>query len=120
MRELQGAPDALTPAEIRVAVDAYSVPSTAEAGFGWYRAFERDADDVGRFAREGKLEMPVLALNAGRISNVPYVLQMMEQLAVDVRGGAVDSGHWIPEEKAGELVGRIVQLVSAVEAGVGM
>lgn len=119
MREIQGAPDALTPSEIRVAVDAYSVPSTAEAGFEWYRAFERDAKDNDRFASKGKLRMPVLALNGGRISTVPYVLQMMQELAVDVRGGAVDSGHWIPEESAEEVVGRIVQLVSEVEAGTG-
>lgn len=117
MREIQGAPDALTPSEIRVAVDAYSVPSTAEAGFEWYRAFERDAKDNERFASKGKLKMPVLALNGGRISTVPYVLQMMQELAVDVRGGAVDSGHWIPEESAEDVVGRIVQLVSEVEAG---
>lgn len=116
MRELQGSPDALSPAEIRVSVDAYSVPSTAQAGFGWYRAFAQDAEDNRRLMRKGKLKMPVLALNAGRLSPTPYVLLMMQELAEDVRGGAVDSGHWIPEEKADELVGRVVQLLSEVES----
>lgn len=104
MREVSGGPDALTPQEIRVSVNAYSVPSTAHAGFEWYRAFAKDAEDNKKFAERGKLTLPVLALNAGVLSPVPFVLVMMKDLAKNVSGQSIDSGHWIPEEASEQLV----------------
>lgn len=112
MRQVDGGPDALTPQEIRVSVNAYSVPSTARAGFEWYRAFPEDAKENTDFAKQGKLKMPVLALNAGRLSPVPFVLFMMRELAEDVRGQALDTGHWIPEEAPEALVTLITDFVS--------
>lgn len=104
MREVAGSPDALTPQEIRVSVNAYSVPSTARAGFEWYRAFAEDAKDNKEFAKRGKLTLPVLALNGAKLSPVPFVLFMMKELAQNVTGQAIDTGHWIPEEAPEQLV----------------
>eukprot|EP00190_Bangiopsis_sp_CCMP1999_P000628 CAMPEP_0198730844 /NCGR_PEP_ID=MMETSP1475-20131203/26653_1 /TAXON_ID= ORGANISM="Unidentified sp., Strain CCMP1999" /NCGR_SAMPLE_ID=MMETSP1475 /ASSEMBLY_ACC=CAM_ASM_001111 /LENGTH=249 /DNA_ID=CAMNT_0044493711 /DNA_START=332 /DNA_END=1082 /DNA_ORIENTATION=- len=115
IRSLWGAPNALTPGQIQVTIDAYSSPKTATAGFNWYREFSQDAEDNEEFFEQGKLQMPVLALNAGRLSPQPYVLQMMKQLAVDVRGQAVDSGHWIPEEQPALVVKLLKALIEEVE-----
>lgn len=111
MREIAGGPDALTPQEIRLSVDAYSVPSTAHAGFEWYRAFDEDAQDNMEFNKQGKLKVPVLALNAGLLSPSPYVLQMMSLLAENVQGKALPSGHWIPEEVPDLLVQLLMEFI---------
>lgn len=112
MREVAGGPDALTPQEIRISVNACSVPSTACAGFEWYRTFSEDAIDNKEFAKQGKFRMPVLALNAGRLQPVPFVLLMMRELAEDVSGQTLDTGHWIPEEAPEKLVALFTEFVS--------
>ncbi|WP_299144940.1 alpha/beta hydrolase [uncultured Tateyamaria sp.] len=92
----------ITETEIAITVDAYSDPQTAAAGFNWYRAFAQDAEDNKAFM-ETRLEMPVLGLNAGRLSPVPYVRDMLAPLATTVEGRAFDSGHWIAETRPEEL-----------------
>lgn len=111
MREIAGSPDALTPAEIQLSVNTYSIPSTARAGFNWYREFAADAKDNEMFAKQAKLKMPVLALNAGFLSPFPYVLQMMRLYAQNVRGEALDSGHWIPEEVPDKLAQLLIDFI---------
>ena len=117
IRKLSGSPNAVTSSQISVFVDEYRNPATATAGFNWYRAFDQDAEDFEKFFSQGKLEMPVLALNAARLSPQPYVLLMMRQYATDVRGRGMDSGHWIPEERPFQLVQLLKELISDVESG---
>lgn len=112
MREVEGKLGVLTPDQFKTTVDAYSRPSTARAGFEWYRAFSEDAQDNKEFAKEGKINTPVLALNAGLLSPGPYVLQMMSLLANDVRGQALPSGHWIPEHVPDQLVALLIDFIT--------
>lgn len=92
----------ITEHEIAITLDSYTDADRARAGFEWYRAFARDAEDNQVFMQT-PLEMPVLALNAGRLAPFPYVLEMMEPIATTVEGHAIDSGHWIPETRPEEV-----------------
>ncbi len=96
MQQMDAGSGGITDYEIAITVDAYSDPANATAGFNWYRAFAQDAEDNQVFM-ETPLEMPVLGLNAERLAPFPYVVQMMEPLAIQVEGQTIDSGHWIPE-----------------------
>lgn len=102
IRALDAGTGAMGAPEIAVTVEAYSVPETARAGFGWYRAFARDIEDNRRFM-ETTLEVPVLGLNAARLAPFPYLVQSMEPIATTVEGRTMDSGHWIPEALPEEL-----------------
>jgi pimeloyl-ACP methyl ester carboxylesterase len=88
--------------EIKHAVEAYSVPETMKAGFEWFRTAKQDAEDNKVFMAK-KLEMPVLGLNAGKLSPFPYIVDMMKPLAITVEGQTLDSGHWIPETVPDQL-----------------
>lgn len=101
---------------IASAVEAYEDPETLRAGFEFYRAFDQDAqDNAVRF--ETPLPMPVLALNSGGLSPMPYVLEMMRPLADDVTGGAIEGvGHWLPEEAPDEVSSRILAFAAQVDA----
>lgn len=96
MQQMDAGSGGITDYEIAITVDAYSDPANAIAGFNWYRAFSQDAED-NRVFMETPLEMPVLGLNAERLAPFPYVVQMMEPIALQVEGQTIDSGHWIPE-----------------------
>lgn len=88
----------------------YLRPGSIRAGLSYYRELERDARYNQESARE-KLLMPVLALGgAGGRGRGGEVVESLQSLAVDVRGGSVEQcGHFIPEEKpaflARELLG---------------
>lgn len=78
----------------------YSQPGGMRAGFEYYRAFAKDAEDNRRWhAEQGPLTMPVLTL-AGSSSRYAKLLgPMMEEVATDVSFVAVPgAGHWLPEE----------------------
>lgn len=101
---------------IDASAEAYADPGTLSTGFDWYRTFPQDAED-NALGFETPLPMPVLALNAGAISPGPYVLQMMQPLAEDVRGGAIEgAGHWLTEEAPDEVASRILALTAEVDA----
>lgn len=96
-------------------VAAYEDPDTLRAGFEFYRAFPQDAEDNAAKLKT-PLAMPVLALNAGGLSPEPHVLRMMEPLASDVRGGAIEgAGHWLPEEAPDEVARRILDFTAEVD-----
>lgn len=88
--------------EIATTVEAYGSAENARAGFEWYRAFVQDSDDNRVFSQTA-LDMPVLAVSAGRLAPEPYVEIMMRDLATTVVGHSLDSGHWIPETRPEEL-----------------
>ncbi len=108
-------PDGPPDEVIAASAEAYKDADTLATGFEWYRAFPQDAED-NALKFETPLEMPVLALNAGAISPGPYVLQMMEPLANDLRGGAIaDTGHWMTEEAPDEVASRILDMTTGVD-----
>lgn len=80
----------------------YVKPGTMRAMFGFYRALPQDAEDNRAILeRNGKLRMPVLALGGDKsFGRGLEVLESLQRVAVDVRGGLVpDSGHWVVEEQ---------------------
>ena len=90
------------PEEQRQAFAAsWARPGGMRAGFAWFEAFERDADDFARFSRD-KLRMPVLAV-AGEKSGGDFLIRQVRLVADDVDGRIVaGSGHWLMEEKPEE------------------
>ena len=110
LRNYEGFPGALSDAQVTHPIQVYTDPQTATAGFNLYRAFDQDSKDNEEFFKD-KLQMPVLALNAGRLFPEPYAVEMMTPLAVNVTGKAIDSGHWIPEEKPQEVVDLFLKLI---------
>ena len=111
MTELWADPAGPPDEVVAASVAAYEDPETLRTGFEWYRAFPQDAEDnAAHFATP--LPMPVLALNAGALSPEPYVLQMMEPLASDVTGGAIEgAGHWLTEEAPDDVSSRILEFL---------
>ena len=104
-----------TAEQIAPFVEAYSDPDTLHTGFEWYRAFPQDAEDNAAHF-DTPLPMPVLALSSGELTPTPYVLEMMEPLAEDVRGGAIEgSGHWLAEEVPDMVADRLLALTAEVE-----
>jgi pimeloyl-ACP methyl ester carboxylesterase len=81
----------------RLYAAAYAQPGAVEAGFEWFRNFERDAQD---FAELGQtpLTMPVLVI-AGEKSGGDFLVEQVKLVATDVQGQVVaGSGHWLMEE----------------------
>ncbi|MFJ4989512.1 alpha/beta fold hydrolase [Streptomyces sp. NPDC088732] len=72
----------------------------------WMRVWRRLRDDVAqneKFAAQGKLTMPVLAIGA-QASFGDSIAQQWRQYAVNVEGRVVPgSGHWVTEEKPREV-----------------
>lgn len=111
MTELWADPAGPPDEVVAASVEAYEDPETLRTGFEWYRAFPQDAEDNAARIRT-PLSMPVLALNAGALSLEPYVLQMMEAVATNVTGGAIEgAGHWLTEEAPDAVSSRILDFL---------
>ena len=108
-------PYAITQADIDEFVRHYSAPGGMRAGFEYYRAFPIDAkENTESLAKEGKLQMPVLALGGDIYpaigGDLPgnFALSSTQLLAANVRGiTAPLSGHWIPEEQPDFVVDQL-------------
>lgn len=89
----------------------YGQPGAMRAALAYYRATPQDAADNARSIAEGKLAMPVLALGGGQTFGRRHlVLESMRRVAVDVRGGVIESsGHFIPEEAPDQLAAALLQ-----------
>jgi haloacetate dehalogenase len=92
---------AFSKAALREYVKAFSDPKAVHASCEDYRAagtidLEHDRKDKRR-----KLKMPLLALwgKRGVIHRLFKCLADWREVATDVRGKALDCGHFIPEEK---------------------
>jgi haloacetate dehalogenase len=87
-----------------------------------YRAaatIDLDHDDADR-AR--KVECPLLALWAGKgvVERLYDVLEVWREYATDVRGRVLPSGHYLAEERSGEVAEELVSfLEESMEANVG-
>lgn len=80
----------------------YVKPGAMRALFSIYRALPRDAEDNrAMLEAHGKLRMPVLALGGSKsFGRGMEVMESLQRVAEDVRGGLVpDSGHWVTEEQ---------------------
>jgi pimeloyl-ACP methyl ester carboxylesterase len=108
-------PYAITQADIDEFVSHYSAPGGMRAGFEYYRAFPIDAkENKESLAKEGKLQVPVLALGGDIYPAVGgdlpgnFALSSTQLLAANVRGiTAPLSGHWIPKEQPDFVVDQL-------------
>ena len=97
-------------ADRRLYAAAYAQPGAVEAGFEWFRNFERDAADNAELGRT-HLAMPVLVL-AGEKSGGPFLVDQVRLVADDVSGLVVQgSGHWLMDEAPQVVVPAIVEFI---------
>ena len=99
----------------------FSDPETVRASCADYRAIAvdlaHDEEDRGR-----KLDCPVLALWAGNMPKRPGwqtgrgldMLTTWKERAEDVRGRAIDCGHFLAEEAPEETAGEVLAFLSGV------
>jgi pimeloyl-ACP methyl ester carboxylesterase len=104
-------PSAIEPAAVEEYVRCYSGLGAMRAGFAWYRTMERDLADMQAAARE-RLTIPVLALG-GDASLGATPGNAMRAVAEDVESGVIERcGHWMPEERPEETLGRLLAFMA--------
>lgn len=82
---------------------AYAQPGAIQAGFEWFRNFERDAADFAQLARQ-PLRMPVGVI-AGEKSGGTFLIEQVRLVANEVEGTVVPgSGHWLLEEAPARVI----------------
>lgn len=88
----------------------YRKPESLAAGFAYYRAVPQDIADNEAMIARFKLPMPVLALGGAESwGRRMEVLQSMQRVALNVRGGMIPNcGHFVPEEQPEELAQRLM------------
>jgi pimeloyl-ACP methyl ester carboxylesterase len=95
----------------RVYAKAYARPGGMRAGFEYFRAFEKDAEDFARFAKT-PLTMPMLVLTGEKASG-EFLIQQAKLVAKNVEGVVVrNSGHWLMEEAPDQVIPRLVKFIS--------
>lgn len=76
---------------------AYAQPGGVHAGFEYFKAFPRDAEQFAELGKT-KLAMPVLVL-AGEKSGGDFLVNQVKLVASNVDGQVIKgSGHWLMEE----------------------
>ena len=70
-----------------------------KGGLAYYRAVSQSAEQNRALSAKGKLNMPVLAVQADQ-GSMPDLVAELRQVASNVQGTAITScGHYIPEEQ---------------------
>jgi pimeloyl-ACP methyl ester carboxylesterase len=95
----------------RIYAKAYARPGGMRAGFEYFRAFEKDAEDFARFAQK-PLQMPMLVLSGEKASG-EFLIQQGRLVANKVEGVVIrKSGHWLMEEATDQTISRLVKFLS--------
>jgi pimeloyl-ACP methyl ester carboxylesterase len=90
---------------------AYARPGGMRAGFEYFRAFEKDAEDFARFAQT-PLQMPMLVLTGEKASG-DFLIQQGRLVAANVEGVVIrNSGHWLMEEAPGQVIPKLVEFLN--------
>ena len=100
--------------DIDVYVAAYEAPGAMRAGFEVYRAFDQDArDNREALERNGKLDVPVLALGGEISTTGPLMEEMVREVATDVTGEIVPgTAHWLAEENPAAFVDAVLRFTA--------
>src|SRR6266849_3653549 len=95
----------------RIYAKAYARPGGMRAGFEYFRAFEKDAQDFTRFAQT-PLSMPMLVLTGEKASG-DFLIQQGRLVATNVEGVVVrGSGHWLMEEASTQVIPKLVEFLN--------
>ena len=87
----------------RLYAKAYARRGGMRAGFEYFRAFEKDAEDFARYAQT-PLKMPMLVLTGEKASG-DFLIQQARLVATNVEGVVVrSSGHWLMEEAPDQVI----------------
>ena len=107
-------PNVLSNQDIAEYLRVYSQPGALRAGFAYYRNLPRDMADNQASARTFKLPMPVLALGGNNgWGRGTEVLESLQRLGTDVRGGVIDNcGHWMAEEQPEALLAHLLPFLA--------
>jgi pimeloyl-ACP methyl ester carboxylesterase len=90
---------------------AYARPGGMRAGFEYFHAFEKDAEDFEHFAQT-PLAMPMLVLTGEKASG-EGLIQQARLVATDVEGVIVrNSGHWLMEEAPNQVIPKLVEFLN--------
>jgi pimeloyl-ACP methyl ester carboxylesterase len=94
---------------------AYARPGGMRAGFEYFRAFEKDAEDFARFAQK-PLPMPMLVLTGEKASG-EALIEQARLVATNVDGVVIrGSGHWLMEEAPQQVIPKLVDFLNAENA----
>jgi pimeloyl-ACP methyl ester carboxylesterase len=95
----------------RIYAKAYARPGGMRAGFEYFRAFEKDAEDFARFAQT-PLTMPMLVLTGEKASG-GGLIQQARLVAKNVDGVIIrGSGHWLMEEAPAQVIPKLVEFLN--------
>jgi pimeloyl-ACP methyl ester carboxylesterase len=94
----------------RIYTKAYARRGGMRAGFEYFRAFEKDAEDFARLAKT-PLAMPMLVLSGEKASG-DFLIQQGRLVATNVEGVLVrNSGHWLMEEAPDQVIPKLVEFL---------
>ena len=97
-------------ADRQIYAAAYAQPGGMRAGFEYFRAFERDAQDFAQLATT-RLAMPMLVLTGEKASG-EFLSEQAKLVASDVRGIVIKgSGHWLMDEAPAAVMPAIIDFV---------
>jgi pimeloyl-ACP methyl ester carboxylesterase len=90
---------------------AYGRPGGMRAGFEYFRAFEKDAEDFAGFAQK-PLTMPMLVLTGEKASG-EFLIEQGRLVATNVEGVVIrGSGHWLMEEATEQVIPKLVEFLN--------
>lgn len=107
-----------SPAALREYERAFRDPKCIHATCEDYRASAGIDLEHDRADKRRKLSMPVLALwgAKGVVARTFDPIRDWREVAKDVRGKALDCGHFLPEEKPADVLRELRRFLGAVEA----
>jgi pimeloyl-ACP methyl ester carboxylesterase len=98
-------------ADRRFYAASYAQPGGMRAGFEYFAAFQKDAQDFANLATQ-KLGMPMLVLTGEKASGT-FLIDQARLVATDVHGVVVKgSGHWLMEEATDQVIPALVQFLA--------